>query len=105
MSDNADTSDTSEADEPETPKESSDSTDAFGEKVQDLRARLKNLTQPFVDSLDLRLREQIDRRVDDRVDDRVQVLVDEALAARLSVIERAIADIDRALKELQAEKP
>jgi hypothetical protein len=82
-------------------KESGDTTDAFGEKVQDLRTRLKNLTQPFVDSLDSRLRDQIDRRVDDRVDDRVQTLVDEALAARLSVIERAIADIDRALKELQ----
>jgi predicted transcriptional regulator len=88
--------------EPSTSQESSDSTDAFGEKVQDLRNRLKHLTQPFVDSLDSRLRDQIDRRVDDRVDDRVQTLVDEALAARLSVIERAIADIDRALKELQA---
>jgi hypothetical protein len=39
--------------------------------------------------------------VDERVDDRVQALVDEALTARLAVIERAIADIDRALKELQ----
>jgi hypothetical protein len=82
-------------------KHSGDSTDAFGEKVQDLRNRLKNLTQPLVDSLDSRLRDQIDRRVDDRVDDRVQTLVDEALSARLAVIERAIADIDRALKELQ----
>jgi hypothetical protein len=89
-----------ESDESEA-KESSESADAFGEKVQDLRTRLKHLTQPFVDSLDTRLRDQIDRRVDDRVDDRVQTLVDEALAARLSVIEHAIADIDRALKELQ----
>ena len=105
MSDTTDTSDTSEHDEPETSKESSDATDAFGEKVQDLRARLKHLTQPFVDSLDSRLREQIDRRVDDRVDERVQALVDEALAARLSVIERAIADIDRTLKDLQGEQP
>jgi hypothetical protein len=82
-------------------KPTSDSTDAFGEKVQDLRNRLKNLTQPLVDSLDTRLRDQIDRRVDERVDDRVETLVDEALTARLAVIERAIADIDRALKELQ----
>jgi hypothetical protein len=80
---------------------SGESTDAFGEKVQDLRNRLKSLTQPIVDSLDSRLRDQIDRRVDSRVDDRVQTLVDEALAARLSVIERAIADLDRTLKELQ----
>jgi hypothetical protein len=98
MSDDTDTSDAEEGNES---KQSSDSNDAFGEKVQDLRNRLKHLTQPLVDSLDSRLREQIDRRVDERVDDRVQTLVDEALAARLSVIERAIADIDRALKELQ----
>jgi hypothetical protein len=94
-------SDSTEPTDADEPKESSDTSDAFGEKVQDLRNRIKHLTQPFVDSLDSRLRDQIDRRVDDRVDDRVQTLVDEALAARLSVIERAIADIDRALKELQ----
>src|SRR5579863_6004365 len=88
-------------DEPKESKESSDSSDAFTEKVQDLRNRLKHLTQPLVDSMDSRLRDQIDRRVDSRVDDRIQTLVDDALAARLSVIERAIADIDRALKELQ----
>jgi hypothetical protein len=79
-------------------------TDPFGEKIQDLRGRLKNLTQPLVDSLDSRLRDQVDRRVDDKIDDRVQQLVDEALTARLAVIERAIADIDRALKDLQASK-
>jgi len=101
MSDSTEPSDANEAEESEEPKASSDTSDAFGEKVQDLRNRLKHLTQPFVDSLDSRLRDQIDRRVDDRVDDRVQTLVDEALTARLSVIERAIADIDRALKELQ----
>ncbi|MGB8195518.1 MAG: hypothetical protein WCF25_00725 [Acidimicrobiales bacterium] len=96
----SDTTDHDHADDAE-PKETNDTTDAFGEKVQDLRNRLKNLTQPLVDSLDTRLRDQIDRRVDERVDDRVETLVDEALNARLAVIERAIADIDRALKELQ----
>src|SRR5271154_3781439 len=101
MSDTNETSSTDEVAEPKGPKDPSGSPDAFGEKVQDLRNRLKHLTQPLVDSLDSRLRDQIDRRVDDRVDDRVQTLVDEALAARLSVIERAIADIDRTLKELQ----
>jgi predicted transcriptional regulator len=105
MSDTNESADADESAEPTQSKDSSDATDAFGEKVQDLRNRLKHLTQPFVDSLDSRLRDQIDRRVDDRVEDRVQTLVDEALAARLSVIERAIADIDRALKELQAKLP
>jgi predicted transcriptional regulator len=101
MSDATESTDANESGDDQESKESSESADAFGEKVQELRTRLKHLTQPFVDSLDSRLRDQIDRRVDDRVDDRVQTLVDEALAARLSVIERAIADIDRALKELQ----
>ncbi|MBU6514778.1 MAG: hypothetical protein KGL23_05905 [Acidobacteriota bacterium] len=63
------------------------------ETNQDLLARIKHLAQPLVDSLDSRLRDQIDRRVDERVD--------ATLASRLSVIERAIADLDRAIKELQ----
>jgi len=63
------------------------------ESNQDLLARLKHLAQPLVDSLDSRLRDQIDHRVDDRVD--------ATLASRLSVIERAIADLDRAVRELQ----
>ena len=63
------------------------------ETNQDLLARLKHLAQPLVESLDSRLRDQIDRRVDERVD--------ESLASRLSVIERAIADLDRAVKEFQ----
>jgi hypothetical protein len=69
-------------------------THSSNETVQDLLARLKHLAQPLVDSLDTRLRDQIDRRVDERVD--------ESLASRLSVIERAIADLDRAVTELQA---
>jgi hypothetical protein len=63
------------------------------ETNQDLLARLKHLAQPLVDSLDSRLRDQIDRRVDERVD--------ATLSSRLSVIERAIADLDRAIKELE----
>jgi hypothetical protein len=86
------------------PDSGANHSDPFGEKIQDLRGRLKNLTQPLVDSLDSRLRDQVDRRVDDKIDGRVEQLVEEALSARLSVIERAIADIDRALKDLQASK-
>lgn len=63
------------------------------ESTQDVLTRLKHLAQPLVDSLDSRLRDQIDRRVDERVD--------ATLASRLAVIERAIADVDRALKEIQ----
>jgi len=62
-------------------------------KVQDLRARIKQITQPLVESLDARLSAQVDKRVDQRVDDSIK--------DRLSVIERAIADLDRAVHELQ----
>lgn len=59
----------------------------------DLVARLKQLTAPLVESLDNRLGGQIDRRVDERVE--------ALLRDRLAVIERAIADLDRAVRELQ----
>lgn len=72
--------------------ESTSATDA-GAKAQDLRERFKQFAQPFVDSLDGKLRDQVDKRVDHRVDD--------TMSARLSVIERAIADLDRSVKELQ----
>lgn len=73
--------------------DASSSSDATSESNQDLLTRLKHLAQPLVDSIDSRLREQVDRRVDDRVD--------ESLSSRLSVLERAIADLDRELKEVQ----
>ena len=75
----------------------SDATDTSGDKPQDLKSRLKQFAQPLVDSLDTRLREQVDARVDERVDERV----DTALSARLAVIERAIADLDRAVRALE----
>jgi hypothetical protein len=68
-------------------------TDDEGAKVQDLRARIKQITQPLVESLDARLSAQVDKRVDQRVD--------ETFKDRLSVIERAIADLDRAVHDLQ----
>jgi hypothetical protein len=84
MSDNDETSASNES---EIPK------DATNAKSQDIKDRLKQFAQPFVDSLDGRLRDQVDKRVDSRVD--------ATLSARLSVIERAIADLDRSIKELQ----
>jgi hypothetical protein len=78
-----------------------ESSESDANQAQDLRSRLKQFTQPLVDNLDTRLREQVDRRVDEKLDDRVRALVEEELSSRLSVIERAIADIDRSLKGLQ----
>ena len=63
-------------------------------KSYDLRDRMKQFAQPLVDSLDSKLREQVDARVDQRVD--------ATLADRLSVLERAIADLDRSVRELQS---
>ncbi len=59
----------------------------------DLRQKLKSIAQPLVDSLDARLRDQIDSRVDQRVA--------ESLSDRLAVIERAIADLDRRLRQVE----
>lgn len=75
------------------------------DSVQEIRRRLKQMTQPLVDTLDTRLREQVDRRVDERVDQRIEDIVDDAIAARLSVIERAIADLDRAVRALEERTP
>ncbi len=65
---------------------------AESSRPRDLRDRLKALAQPLVDSLDARLREQVDARVDERVE--------QAVADRLAVIERAIADLDRQVRAL-----
>jgi len=62
----------------------------------DLKERLKALTQPLVDSIDARVRKQVDTHVDQALDARIAA----ALDARLAVIERAIADLDRAIKKL-----
>ena len=86
-------SDDEPASEPSDPEGTETPSDPGGPKAQDLKERFKQFAQPFVDSLDGRLRDQVDKRVDHRVD--------ETLSARLAVIERAIADIDRSLKELQ----
>ena len=71
----------------------SDTSDSNNYKAPDLKARIKQITQPIVDSLDSRLSAQVDRRVDQRVD--------ETLKDRLAVIERAIADLDRTVHELE----
>jgi len=63
----------------------------------DIKERVKQITQPLVDSLDARLRKQIDQRVDERLVEQV----DAALRDRLAVIERALADLDRSVRELR----
>ncbi|MFY9782345.1 MAG: hypothetical protein WAK12_02255 [Acidimicrobiales bacterium] len=67
--------------------------ESSSEKPPDLLARLKQMAEPIVTTIDNRLSGQVDKRVDKRVE--------ESLKDRLTVIERAIADLDRAVKELQ----
>jgi hypothetical protein len=80
----------------------SETTDSGHDWSQDLKSRVKQFTQPIVDSLDSRLRDQVDRRVDQRVEEQMDEKIDAALKDRLAVVERAIADLDRALRELEA---
>jgi hypothetical protein len=56
-------------------------------------ARLKQMAEPIVATIDNRLSGQVDKRVDTRVE--------ESFKDRLTVIERAIADLGREIKELQ----
>jgi transposase len=79
----------------------SETTDSGHDWSQDLKSRVKQFTQPIVDSLDSRLRDQVDRRVDQRVEEQMDEKIDAALKD-LAVVERAIADLDRALRELEA---
>lgn len=62
-------------------------------RPEDLLTKLKKMTEPLVASLDARLGGQVDKRVDKRVE--------ESFKDRLTVIERAIADLDRAVAELR----
>jgi len=71
-------------------------TDTPKEKSGEIKDFLRQLAAPVIDSLDTKLREQIDQRVEERVN--------EVLSTRLAVLERAIADLDRAVRDLQAKK-
>jgi hypothetical protein len=93
----------SEPESASTKDEQPNSSEPAGESSSDrgggeLRDLLRQFAAPVIESLDARLRTQVDSRVDERVDERV----DSALSDRLAVIERAVADLDRAVRELKA---
>jgi hypothetical protein len=75
------------------------SDDATGRRGagQDLRSILRQLTSPVVESLDARLRDQIEAHVDELMDEKIAA----ALRDRLSTLDRAIADLSRSLGELE----
>jgi hypothetical protein len=72
---------------------SDDTSEPESAKPQDIFARLKQMAEPIVATIDNRLSGQVDKRVDKRVE--------ESFKDRLTVIERAIADLGREIKELQ----
>ena len=63
----------------------------------DLKGIVRQLTAPMIESLDTRLRDQIEAHVDELLTEKV----DAALAARLSTVDRAIADLSRSLEDLE----
>lgn len=64
---------------------------------QDLRSILRQLTSPMVESLDARLRDQIEAHVDELLDEKIAA----ALRDRLSTLDRALADVSRSLEALE----
>jgi len=63
----------------------------------DLSTRLRALAQPLLNSADAKFQEQVERHVAASVDKAVKEAVDD----RLAVLERALADLDRRLRELE----
>ncbi len=63
----------------------------------DLRGIVKQFTAPMIESLDSRLREQVEAHADSVLDQKI----DAALADRLATIERAIADLSRSIASLE----
>jgi len=68
-----------------------------GAEGNDLRGILRQLTAPMIESLDTRLRDQVEVHVDELLGPKV----DAAIADRLQTIDRAIAGLSRALAELE----
>jgi len=63
----------------------------------DLRGIVKQFTAPMIESLDARLREQVEAHADALLDEKV----DAAVSDRLATIERAIADVSRSLAAVE----
>ncbi|HUD69127.1 MAG TPA: hypothetical protein VMQ40_02700 [Acidimicrobiales bacterium] len=63
----------------------------------DLKGIVRQLTAPMIESLDTRLRDQIEAHVDELLTEKL----DAALADRLSTVDRAIADLSRSIDALE----
>lgn len=63
----------------------------------ELRALLRQLTAPVVEQLDSRLREQVEAHLDSLLTEKVEAEVRD----RLSVVDRALADLSRTVADLE----
>lgn len=65
----------------------------------DLKGIVRQLTAPMIESLDTRLRDQIEAHVDELLTEKL----DAALADRFLTVDRAIADLSRSIASLERE--
>jgi hypothetical protein len=63
----------------------------------DLKGIVRQLTAPMIESLDTRLRDQIEAHVDELLTEKI----DAALADRFRTVDRAIADLSRSIAALE----
>jgi hypothetical protein len=63
----------------------------------DLKTRLKAMAQPWIETADAKFQEQVERHITTTVEASVKAMMDD----RLAVLERAIADLERRLRELE----
>jgi hypothetical protein len=63
----------------------------------DLKGIFRQLTAPMVESIDSRLREQVETHVDALLTTKVEA----AVSDRLATVNRAIADLSRAVEDLE----
>lgn len=59
----------------------------------DIKGILRQLVAPVIEQLDAKVSSHIDEQVDDHIES--------AVASRLAILDRAIGDLDRHLKELE----
>lgn len=74
-----------------------DAADGARAAASELRNLLRQLTAPVVESLDERLRGQVAAHVDTVLDEKVAA----ALHDRLSILDRAVADLARSVESLE----
>ena len=61
--------------------------------ASDLKDALRQLTAPVIDSVESKINEQINERIDTALNEKIE--------QRLALLERAVADLDRAVRALE----